>query len=66
MHTGQAPSIEGGGVAIAFIALAAAALWMTSRRRGLAMALREPLECGEQLLSSRGASANTRALEGRA
>jgi hypothetical protein len=65
--TGQAPSIEGGGVAIAIIALAAAALWMISRRRGLAISWREPLECGEpQLLSSRSAPADTRALEGRA
>jgi membrane protease YdiL (CAAX protease family) len=65
--TGQAPSIEGGGVAIAVIAVAAAALWMISRRRGSAVAWREPLEFGEpQLLSSRSTAANTRALEGRA
>lgn len=43
--TGEAPSIEGGGLAIAIIAVAAAALWMVSRRRGIAW--REPLEQGE-------------------
>ena len=45
--TGQAPSIEGGGLAIAIITLAAAALWLVSRRSGLAIAWREPLDAGE-------------------
>jgi uncharacterized protein len=43
--TGQAPSIEGGGLAVVIIGLAAAALWMISRRRGIGW--REPLEQGE-------------------
>ncbi len=65
--TGQAPSIEGGGAAIAIIALMAAVLWMISRRRGPAMAWREPLESGEpQLPPARGAPADARALEGHA
>lgn len=65
--TGQAPSIEGGGVAIAVIGLTVAALWMIGRRRGLAMTWRKPLEFGEpQLRSARSAPADTPALEGRA
>ena len=52
--TGQAPSIEGGGLAIAIIRLAAAALWLVSRRHGLAIAWREPLDAGEPRSSARG------------
>ncbi|MGZ6163439.1 MAG: CPBP family intramembrane glutamic endopeptidase [Myxococcaceae bacterium] len=53
--TGQSPSIEGGGLAIAFIGVAAAALWMVSRRRGVAW--REPLERGEPRRSAEVAGA---------
>ena len=63
--TGQAPSIEGGGLAIATIGLAAAALWLVSRRKGLDIAWREPLDAGEPRSSAtRDAALSARALQG--
>ena len=44
---GQAPSIEGGGLAILVIGLAAAGLWIVARGRGQRIDWSEPLERGE-------------------
>ena len=45
--TGRAPSIEGGGLAILIIALAAAAFWLLEGRRGRRIDWRQPLAQGE-------------------
>lgn len=45
--TGRAPSIEGGGLAILIIALAAAAFWLLEGRRGRRIDWRQPLVEGE-------------------
>ena len=44
---GQAPSIEGGGLAILLIGLATTALWLVGRRRGQRIDWSAPLDRGE-------------------